>query len=40
MHFLYDFAQYSDVTKMSYGNIAIVFGPNLLWPREENADAV
>lgn len=23
---------------MSVGNIAIVIGPNLLWPREENAD--
>lgn len=36
--FLNEFSQYSDITKMSVGNIAIVIGPNLLWPREENAD--
>ena len=36
--FLNEFSQYSDATKMSVGNIAIVIGPNLLWPREENSD--
>lgn len=36
--FLQEFSLYSDLTKMNTNNIAIVIGPNLLWPREENAD--
>ena len=36
--FLQEFSLYADLTKMSTNNIAIVIGPNLLWPKEENAD--
>jgi hypothetical protein len=36
--FLQEFSLYADLTKMSTNNIAIVIGPNLLWPREESAD--
>ena len=38
MAFLRDFAQYSELTKMNSGNIAIVFGPNLLWSKVESSD--
>ena len=38
MGFLYEFSLYSDITKMTINNIAIVIGPNMLWPREESAD--
>lgn len=38
MAFLYEFSLYSEITKMTINNIAIVIGPNLLWPREESAD--
>ncbi|CAI8013575.1 Rho GTPase-activating protein 44 [Geodia barretti] len=41
--FLHEFAQYHEMTKMTTGNIAIVMGPNLLWPEgdmSEDAAAV
>ena len=37
--FLSEFAQYSESTKMNAGNIAIVFGPNLLWSETDSSDA-
>ncbi len=33
MHFLHDFSKYHKETKMTTNNIAIVIGPNLLWPK-------
>ena len=32
--FLQEFSLYVDLTKMSTNNIAIVIGPNLLWPMQ------
>jgi hypothetical protein len=36
--FLHEFAQYHEMTKMTTGNIAIVMGPNLLWPEGDLSD--
>ena len=36
--FLNEFSQYAEITKMTVGNIAIVIGPNLLWPIEDSLD--
>jgi len=35
MRFLQKVADQSDVNKMSASNLAIVVGPNLLWPADE-----
>lgn len=35
MHFLHDFSKNHKETKMNSNNIAIVIGPNLLWPKVE-----
>lgn len=37
-YFLNEFSQYFEITKMSVGNIAIVIGPNLLWPVDDCLD--
>ncbi|CAI8013574.1 SH3 domain-binding protein 1, partial [Geodia barretti] len=36
--FLHEFAQYHEMTKMTTGNIAIVMGPNLLWPEGDMSE--
>lgn len=35
MNFLHDVAQHSEKNHMTPSNLAIVFGPNLVWPRDE-----
>jgi len=37
MRFLQKLADRSDVNRMSASNLAIVIGPNLLWPEDEEA---
>ena len=37
MKFFARFAENVEITKMSVNNIAIVIGPNLLWPLDDDA---
>lgn len=35
MEFLNELSKYADVTKMNVSNLALVIGPNLLWPQAD-----
>jgi hypothetical protein len=40
VNFLIFISSYGSVNKMTLSNISIVFGPNLLWPREETLESI
>ena len=35
MEFLNEFSKNADVTKMNVSNLALVIGPNLIWPQAD-----
>ena len=36
MEFLNELSKYADVTKMTVSNLALVIGPNLIWPQADS----
>ena len=40
MEFLNEFSKNADVTKMNVSNLALVIGPNLIWPQADGRSII